>query len=184
MNNLQTDNSMLVEKIAIRLQAINEIEDKNKGINILECFSGNGIMYKEIKRMYQKKLSITRIDIKPDRDGFYLIGDNRKYLKGMSLSKYNIIDIDAYGIPYEQIKIIMQKKWHGILIVTHIRSIMGMLPIKLLEEIGIKKSMTKKIPTMMSKFDLIPFKQILHKYGCKKIHGYFYGKKSYFWCKI
>jgi len=152
--------------------------------SILECYSGNGLIYDGVRKLSDKKISVTRIDIKKDREGAYLCGDNRKYLKAMDLSAYNIIDLDAYGIPFDQIDIIMRRQWHGILFVTHIQSVMGTLPNKLLNRIGITRPMISKCPTLFSRLGLTPIKKMFSDYGSDKLTGYFIDRKSYFFVAI
>ena len=182
--NQQTDNSDLESKLHIRQIAIEKLLDNEICPSILECYSGNGVLYSELNKRMSIKLEVTRIDQKNDRQGMYLIGDNRKYLRSLSIEKYNIIDLDAYGIPYDQIKIILDRQWHGTLIVTHIQSMMGTLPAMLLQDFGITKSMRMACPTMYSKFGLLPIKSMLYDYGARSISGYFINRKSYFSVEI
>ena len=52
------------------------------------------------------------IDKAWNRGACYL-GDNRKYLRILLIGDYNLIDVDAYGVPYQQMKIIAQPAISG-----------------------------------------------------------------------
>lgn len=165
MNNRQikTDSSYLSTKINLRIK---HLPDK-KDIKILDCYAGKSRIWNEIKRKSNKNINIVGIDKKPY--GSSLRGDNIKYLRGMDLNKYDIIDLDSYGIPFKQLEIIFKKGYKGILFVTFIQSIFGRLPIKLLERIGYTKNMITKCPTLFNRNGIEKFKQYLAINGIRKI---------------
>ena len=180
-SNRKTDNSFLPEKINLRIDCLKNINKKH--IKILECFSGNGIIYSVIKKI-NNRINVTRIEKKNDAYGKYLCGDNIKYLKSLDLNDYDVIDLDAYGIPDKQLKIVLDRGYHGYVIVTHIQSVLRTLPFGIVKEIGITENMFNKCTTMYGKLRTIPIESILRNYGCKKITGYFFNCKNYFYCEI
>lgn len=95
------DNSNSNAKIALRNHFLDKIDDPE----ILECFGGeNRILYNEC----YKRFKTTSLDIK-NVDGTLTI-DNRKFIASADITKYNFIDLDAYGSPYELLLNIMNRK--------------------------------------------------------------------------
>ena len=160
---IKTDNSYLNSKINLR---VNHLPDQ-QSIKVLDCFAGRSRIWKEIKRKSSKDINVIGID--RISYGSTLKGDNVKYLKGMDLNKYDIIDLDAYGVPFKQLEIIFKKKYKGILFVTFVQSISGRLPVRMLEKIGYTRKMIKKCPTIFNKNGIEKFKQYLAINGIKKI---------------
>jgi len=174
MSKVQTDNSFLFDKIMLR---INNLPLKNE-IYVLDCFAGEGKIWNYIKNKIKKKFYILSID-KKNFNKIYLKGDNLKYLKNLPLEKFDVIDFDAYGVPYNQLKIIFQKKINAVVFITFIQSLYGGLPINMLEEIGYNKNMIKKIPTLFFKNGLKKFKLFLAQNGVKKIKIRSFRNKHY-----
>jgi len=160
---IKTDNSYLNSKINLR---VNHLPDQ-QSIKVLDCFAGRSRIWKEIKKKSNKNINVVGID--RISYGSTLKGDNVKYLKGMNLDKYDIIDLDAYGVPFKQLEIIFKKKYKGILFVTFVQSIFGRLPVRMLTKIGYTKNMIRKCPTLFNRNGIEKFKQYLAINGIKKI---------------
>lgn len=179
---IKTDNSFFVEKVSLREDLINSMDKST--IHILECYSGNSLMYEDIKSRSAKTLDVTRIEKKKDCRGVYLQGDNIKYLKKLDLSKYDIIDLDAYGIPFDQLKILFNRGYRGFVIVTAIQSVIGRINYGLLAEIGYPKSMVVKCTTLFSRNGFRKLSAWLYEMGARSVSGYFIGRKNYFLFEI
>jgi len=160
---IKTDNSYLNSKINLR---VNHLPDQ-QSIKVLDCFAGRSRIWKEIKKKSNKNINVVGID--RISYGSTLKGDNVKYLKGMNLDKYDIIDLDAYGVPFKQLEIIFKKKYKGILFITFVQSIFGRLPVRMLTKIGYTKNMIRKCPTLFNRNGIEKFKQYLAINGIKKI---------------
>jgi len=160
---IKTDNSYLNTKINLRM---NHLPD-GKNIKVLDCFAGRSRIWKEIKKKSNRNINVVGID--RISYGSTLKGDNVKYLKGMNLDKYDIIDLDAYGVPFRQLEIIFKKKYKGILFITFVQSIFGRLPVRMLEKIGYTRNMIKKCPTLFNRNGIEKFKQYLAINGIKRI---------------
>lgn len=178
----QTDNSMLECKIRLRLLTLESI-DKDT-IHILDAFTGNMVVWQQIKSRTKKKLNILRIDAKPDRDGLYLVGDNQKFIQSLDLARFDIIDLDAYGSPYKQLKILFERGYAGYVICTFIQTMAGRLDNELLTSLGYTASMINKIPTLFSRNGLQKMLHYLNMNGVDEITGYFTGRKNYFTFKV
>ena len=180
MNNVQTDNSYFDDKVILRIR---HLPDK-KEINVLDAFSGDGLIWKCIRANTDKKINVLRIDQKPNRQGTYLKGDNLKFMASMDLSEFDVIDLDAYGIPYKQLEILFRQKLKCTVFVTFIQSMKGGLPFGFLKECGYQKSMVRKIPTMFYKKAIEKLKYYLAKNGIRKINIKTIGTKHYFMVKM
>lgn len=178
---MKTDNSYTEEKILLRLKAIEKIDNPI----ILECYAGNGILWDEVKKRTNKKVQILRIE-KEKNKGFktYLQGDNLKYLSSIELGKFNVIDLDAYGIPAAQLDIIFNRNFKGVIIVTAIQTMQGALPHSILLKNGYTKQMIKKIPTLFYRNGIDKLKNYLYISGINEIEGYFIDNKNYFYFNV
>ena len=97
------DNSNTNAKIALRKHFLNKIDNPT----ILECFGGEDrILYNAC----YKKFKTVSLDIKSSDD--MLTIDNKKFIASVDLAKYNFIDLDAYGSPYELLLNILKRKRH------------------------------------------------------------------------
>jgi hypothetical protein len=173
----KTDNHYLEEKILLRKEVLTLVEKPK----ILECFSGKGILYDNI----DQKFEITRIEIEKNKSQkSHLCGDSYKFLLSIDLTKYNIIDLDAYGIPFKYIDFIVNSNFKGYVIVTAIQTVMGKLPNELLYKLGYTSAMIKKIPTLFSLDGIGKLQNYLYLVGVKSITGYFINRKNYFYFKI
>lgn len=175
---IKTDNSYLNSKINLR---VNHLPDK-QSIKVLDCFAGQSRIWKEIKKKSNKDINVVGID--RISYGSTLRGDNIKYLKGMNLDKYDIIDLDDYGIPFRQLEIVFRKKYGGILFITFIQSIFGRLPVRMLEKIGYTRNMIKKCPTLFNRNGIEKFKQYLAINGIKKITTINKNNKKYIYIPL
>ena len=181
-----TDNSHFYEKVNLRLKAIAEIPKDD--VSILECYAGKGLLYAEVKKHTSKKLHIVSIEKERGKNPFALCGDNLKFLPTLNLEKFDIIDLDAYGIPSEQIKIIADRGWHGLLVVTCIKQRLGGgIPNILLKQIDGVKIAHKSI-TLFAPYWFELFEHFLFSFGVRLKIGYYIndnsGWKYYFYCKI
>jgi hypothetical protein len=113
--------------------------------------------------------------------GIYLQGDNLKFLASMDISKFNVIDLDAYGVPYLQLKIIFSRKLQKetVVFVTFIQSVFGRLPNDMLEELGYSPTMIRKCPAIFFKNGFEKFKQFLACHGIEQIRYYSHDQKNY-----
>jgi len=175
---IKTDNSFLSEKVMLRLEILKKI--RKKTIKILDAFNGQGIIWKVVSEKTKKNILIIPIEIK-DKPGIYLKCDNIKFIKGMDLSNFDIIDLDAYGSPYKQLSELFKKDYKGFVICTYNQRIVGNLHKKMLIELGFTNEMIKKIPTLFTKNPIGKMKDYLSIHNVKKITGYFLKRTNYFY---
>ena len=91
---------------------------------------------------------------------------------------------DEYGIPYDQLKFVLTKKFNGVVFVTAISSVMGQLPYQLLADLGYPLHLIRRAPLLFSTDLLDKLKKILYLYGVKLITGYFMPRKNYFYFSL
>jgi hypothetical protein len=178
---VQTDNSCLEEKILLRLNSLDTIDKEE--INVLECFGGDGVIWGEVKKRSSKKINVLRINVKPDKVGFYLHGNNLKFLATIDLSQFEIIDLDAYGSPFQQLEIVFRRAYRGLIHCTFIQTGMGMINHDLLAHVGYTKAMIRKCPTLFTRKGFEVVCQYLIKNGIKSIQTINIDRKHYFWFK-
>ncbi len=172
---IKTDNSHLKEKKHLREEVISKTESPN----VLDCFAGTSEIYKGIKC---KKTSIEKEPNKYPKA--HLLGDSLRFLKSININQYNIIDLDAYGIPAKHLEVIFDSDYKGYVIVTAIQTGMGQMPYLILESLGYTRKMIKKCPTLFSKNGLGKLEKYLYFRGVKQITGYFFNRKYYFYFKL
>lgn len=179
MSGKKTDNSHLQDKINIRLDSLKHI--KKQEVNILEAFAGDGIIWNAVQKQTKKKLNILRIDKKEGKKGVYLKGDNMKFISIFDFKHFDIIDLDAYGSPFNQLEVIFKKKFKGIVHCTFIQTGMGRLNNSMLIKLGYTKSMIQKIPSLFCKYGKEKIYQYLANEGVVLITSIELDRKTYFY---
>ena len=153
-------------------------------LELLDCFRGEGLIWNHIKESRPDiTFEITGIDQKKDRNGIYLVGDNLKYLANMDLSGFDIIDLDAYGVPYKQCEMIFKNPTAvgKTVFATVIQTLFGGLPKRMLNTLGYPNAMIDKIPTLFYSRGIDKFLQwlALKGIGQIKIYSDISRKKNY-----
>jgi hypothetical protein len=172
------DPTALEKKIQLRVNSIQSIAKDS--VRVLECFGGEGVLWREVQKRTDKRISTLAIDQKKYKR-FQLQGDSLKVLPSLDISKFDVIDLDSYGIPFDHCSIVLSKGFKGIVHCTVIQSGMGNLPNGLLEATGFSKDMMKKARTLLSKNGASQFKSWLANNGVKTIECLNMGRKNYFW---
>lgn len=151
MSSPATDNSHFELKVGLRMDNL-----PAGCVRVLDCFSGTGRIWNEVRRRCpDRQFHVTRIDQRPNMPGVYLRGDNRKYLAAMNLDAFNVIDLDAYGVPFEQMELLFSRPITvpKSVFVTYIRTGIGQLPHGMLEALGYSRSMISKCPTLFCRHE-------------------------------
>lgn len=181
MSKAPTDNDPtgFYMKVDLRLHSIEGM----KKVRVIDAFSGLGLVWSEVKKRHQGEIEILQIDQRKDKPGAYLRGDNLKFLSSIDLSGYDVIDLDAYGVPFKQLELIFKAGFSGIVHCTFIQSGMGMLPRKMLEQIGYPKAMTAKCPTLFCGNGIEKMCNYLSVNGINHIFLLSLNRKYYFYFK-
>ena len=176
MPKVQTENSYLGAKLKLRIDNL----PAGETIRVLDCFSAHGTLWREIKRLTGRKIEVLRMKERTGLTGIYLEGDNLKFLAEMDLSGFDVIDLDAFGVPADQLELVLPRAQDGtVIFVTFIQSVMGVMPMKLLNANGLTDEMIKKAPTLFGKSGWKYFLNFLALNGVKKVRAYNYSRKHY-----
>lgn len=169
----QTDNSYLADKVMLRARHLPPVDP----VRVLDCYAGEGVVWRHVRQVTGRDIRTTGIDV---RDlGYLLPGDNRAYLMSMDLNRFDVIDLDAYGVPFEQIQIVAERGFQGVLFITFIQSLYGGLPSSLLSALGYSPEMVEKIPTIFYRDGWDKLKRYLAKLGAKQVVHRSHDKKHY-----
>ncbi len=178
----KTDNDNLSQKLAIRLFAMNQIAiNPSRPVKILDCFAGDGVLWHHIQKESTQAIEHIGIDSLSKLGSRYL-GDNRRYLRQLPLDEYDLIDLDAYGVPYEQFRILADRQYRGIVVGTFIQCVYGGLPYAMLEEIGYSKRMVKKITKLFFRDGWKKWVTFLGVLGYERVFVFHCANKHYFCC--
>lgn len=173
MAQTKTDNSFIVDKVNLRAAHLPMGE-----VHVLDCFAGEGIIWRGVAAKTKRNIIRLPIDTR-DEIGFHLPGDNLDYLLSLDLERFNAIDLDAYGIPCEQISILVERGFQGWVYATFIQSLYGIMPYRILEEIGFSREMIEKVPTLFGKLGWDYFRQWLALKDVGTIWHRSYKRKHY-----
>lgn len=150
----QNDNTDNGEKIEIRHRLLRELSEPH----VLECYAGEGKVYKEC----YAGLPYLGLDKKNIQDGRQIVNiDNRKYLRSADLEPFNFFDLDAYGSPWHQFLIILERRMFQpnkkvAFVLTEgldFKMRMSSLPVGMMKYVGIKPGM--RIPMLHNHADFI-----------------------------
>lgn len=170
----KTANSYLAAKVHLRASLL-----PSKPVSILDCFAGDGTVWAGVfrltGRMDDKRLPI---DIRDDI-GFHLPGDNLGWLKSIDLSRFSVVDLDAYGVPVTQLDVIFERQFRGIVFVTFIQSLYGQIPHKMLLDIGFSGAQIEKSPTLFGRRGWEYFLQWLALRGVREVTHVSLRRKHY-----
>ena len=136
MRQVFTENSHLRTKVRLRLELIDQLKRKN--LYVLDAYAGQGIVWKEIQKQ-RPDLKITTVGIEKRKyvNPNVIMGDNRKVMKGLDLSAFDLIDLDAFGCPWEQLAICAESAGQVPVVLTHISVTLGPVPKGLLKAAGL-----------------------------------------------
>jgi hypothetical protein len=175
---IKTDNSYLRDKVDLR---INHLPAGD--VRVLDCYSGKGLIWAAVQKVSGRKMKVLPIDQRKDKLDFHLHGDNLDYLETLDLAKFNVIDLDSYGIPFAQIECLARRKYKGVVFVTVIQCYSptggGTIPRGMLQKIGFTDAMITKAPTLFGRRGWQYFLEYLSAIGVKKIHHRSHARKHY-----
>ena len=176
--NLRINNDLGLLGLKIKLRK--EVLEKVDNPYVLDCYHGEGIIWDRIKKETGRDFDVFGIDrvakYKPD-----WIGNNINFLRTKDISRFNIIDLDAWGSPVKQIEVLLKRKYNGYVIVTFISTIAINPDGILAESYGLTKGMVKESPAVVGGKTMDMFFDWLAKNGIKDIRVAGTDKKKYLW---
>lgn len=129
----RTDNSHLYEKVALRVEAARRLGLDT--VRVLDAFHGDGTVWREVARQLDPvEVDVFGIDVK-GQDGA-LKANNLKVLPSLDYSRFDLVDLDAYGVPAQQLAMVAARAPELPVVVTVIMGRQGGLPRLLPEAAG------------------------------------------------
>ena len=169
----KTDNAHVWLKVAVRREAIAALTD----VRVLDCFAGNNVLWKEIKPDYY--LGLEKVKGKGSRN---IHGDNLRLIPSLDLSRYNVIDLDAYGIPGAQLIALLRNKTlpdNVVVVYTGITNAVSGGQKKMIQAAGVPYEAYRKCPTLWNKKMLDLWYFLLFKIGVEKVNRVVVKENSY-----
>ena len=168
---IKTDNSYLSDKVSMRS---NHLPDKEE-VNVLDAYSSNGIIWRLVQDMNPAtRFNIARLDKEASKQGFYIKTDNLRFLLSTDLNVYDVIDLDAYGVPYKQLEILFRKAEnfdHVVKVFVTFNTVgMGQMPKGMLKYLGITEEMIANSPILCSKSPEEKIAGYLSVKGVRQLH--------------
>ena len=159
----KTDNDYLRDKIQLRID--HSPWPDGRPLRVLDAFGGKGRVWAGVERLSGRAVVRTGIDHRDDVTDFHLHGDNTKVMAGLDLARFDVIDLDAYGIPSDPLFECLRQGYVGTLFVTFIQVVHGRLPDRLLLDMGFSAEQLRKVGTLCSKRGWQYFLQWLARQG-------------------
>lgn len=156
----KVDNSNEAQKKALRKMAVAACRNPERPA-VLDAFAGYGKMWEGVDMS-----KYTPIEKNPDKNPPGVIhADNVKVLRSIDLSKYDVIDLDAYGFPTKQLCAIIENGSMApgtVVIYTAISNRLSSLASEELDALN-AHGINEVAKTMASMFRFDAFKAILSR---------------------
>lgn len=94
VHSTKTDNHDAAKKIGLRRYATKDLPY----LSVLDCFAGNNMLWQSGSFNLRRYYGIE----KEKGKGRNLYADNLRVIGSLDLSPFNIIDLDSYGVPFNQ----------------------------------------------------------------------------------
>lgn len=134
----KTDNDHSATKVALRVEAVTMLGEPRE-IRLLDAFHGYGKLWQLVAAV----LAPDGWSIKPYRVDHQVRGagtlhvDNDRLMRSIDLRRFDLIDLDAYGWPAKQLKIVSQRAPKTPVLSTRIARALGPMPKVVLNDLGI-----------------------------------------------
>lgn len=158
----KTDNADTFNKVKLREKAIEGLES----VRVLDLFAGENVLWSQINK--DDYFGVEREEGKGNND-FY--GDNMKIIPVLDLKRFNVIDVDSWGVPYPQIKALFENKTlqkGTVIIYTAIGSKMSYPNRECMIDYGVLE-MWNKAHTLFNKLTIPWFYDLLYRNGVRKV---------------
>jgi hypothetical protein len=172
----KTDNAFLADKAALRWQHLPDGER----LRVMDCYAGSGKVWPAVKKLSGRRIDVLPIDTWQDLDELVLPGDNRVYLASLDLQRFDVIDLDAYGVPFEQLEQLFAADYRGTVFATFIQVQMGVLPSALLRAVGFSQAMIAAAGGLCHRGGFDHLRAYLAQKGVRQIWQRQYFRKHYF----
>lgn len=104
---VKTDNNPQAFKAKVKIRS-NVLRAIGPSAVVFDAFAGSGKMFSEV---WKDAGHYTGCDLKPQRDSRLMFcADNRRVMRAIDLSKFNVFDFDSYGSPWVQAVILADRR--------------------------------------------------------------------------
>jgi hypothetical protein len=130
-------------------------------LRVLDAYAGSGRLWRAVRRECMKQASeheeerdlvVTGVDTRQFRGVIHK--DNRQILAGVDLTTFDVIDLDSYGVPADQVELVAGGGYRGPLVWTCIATMLGTMPRKLLAAEGVPAEWSRIAPVVMGGRDV------------------------------
>lgn len=181
MSRVLTESSHAAAKVHLRLSFL----PKKSKINVLDLFSADGGLWEAVKKKTPIKINTLRIEKLPGKSGIYLQGNNLQFMESLDLSTFDVIDIDAFGVPTQHLQILFDRKYKGRVFVTFTNPFIGVLPLKFLMDLGYSRAMLSKTKAIFCRDHMKKMEGWLAiKGGIRQVQEINIGNKHYFYFQM
>ena len=162
----KTDNSHLEWKEELRRMATEGLDS----IRVLDLFAGNNTLWRNFgcERYYGVELSRG----KGTRNVY---ADNLRIIPSLTLSRFNVVDCDAYGSFVKQLEALFANPTLApgtVIVFTEIHPLIGEMPTELIPD-SLKQMHSRAPPSLFNKYSRELFEGRLHRFGVESYTGYF-----------
>lgn len=74
-------------------------------VDVLDCFAGKSLLWTDLPHD-----GYDAIEMEVGKNPFAIEGDNTRIIPSLDLSRYTVIDLDGYGVPYAQLKELFENR--------------------------------------------------------------------------
>lgn len=137
-----TDNAPgdnLEAKVELRVELVESLGEPRL-IQVLDAFHGEGVVWDLVQEQLPAgwEVQLYRADVDPHGRAGTLKIDNVRLLEVLDLSRFDLIDLDAYGYPDKQLRIIAARAPQVPVVMTTIWRAWGMVPNAVSYDLGFR----------------------------------------------
>lgn len=160
------DNHSISAKVYLRRLATKGM----RSLRVLDAFAGTGELWSHFD-----KDDYLAIEVNAKKNRTAINEDNRKVIPRLDLSRFNVIDLDSYGCPATQIRLLYDNgsmQDGTVIVYTSISNAVSEMPIALREHAGIPKEFYEKCQTQLCKHTPELFDSFLASLGVSRVFEY------------
>lgn len=129
------------EKIWLRQEAVRRANPTPRLVRVLDAYAGEGNIWREVRRRMEPAgwmFSVFSVD-RDEHASTTLRSDNVQVLTSLDLAQFDIVDLDAYGWPVEQLRIVSAAVRRPLTVVTRIAATLGWsgAPAAIMADLGV-----------------------------------------------
>lgn len=130
------DNDHLASKVNLRVEAITR-RGKPRQVRVLDAYHGHGRLWDAVQDALPDgwEVRILGSDTESRGTGTLKV-NNFRLLKALDLTTFDLIDLDAYGWPAAQLKVVAQRAPDVPVVTTRIALALGRIPKLILDDLG------------------------------------------------